>query len=277
MHLIGFIHDAVRHIGSVDGSIVTSLGPVADFYRDPAAALSRSGPAFALPDLELAPFVPETARIFCVGVNYRSHLDEAMALTGWKKDPLPLIFGRWASTLVLDGEPVPVPPNEDGLDWEVELAAVIGTEGWLVKADRALDHVLGYTGFNDLSARIKQRDTTQMTLGKNADRSGPIGPWLVTADEIADPFSLRIQTRVNGETVQDGNTGQLINSLQTIIAYITDTVTLLPGDVIATGTPGGVGIGMDPPRLLTPGDEVEVEVESIGTIRTPIVVRANHR
>ncbi|MCP9953536.1 fumarylacetoacetate hydrolase family protein [Actinomadura madurae] len=221
----------------------------------------------------MVPFVPETARVFCVGINYLAHGDEAKRTGGIDLPKHPMIFGRWESTLVVDGAPVPVPPNEPGLDWEVELAAVIARPGFAVGAAGALDHVLGYTAFNDLSARRKQTETMQFTLGKNADRSGPIGPVLVTADELPDHRDLRLRTRVNGEVVQDASTGDMIHGLPEIIAYISDTVSLLPGDVIATGTPSGVGASMDPPRFLNDGDVVEVEVEHIGVLRTPIIDR----
>ena len=265
------MQDGVRHIGSLSNDMVTPVGTVADFYRQGTGV--ATGDAVPVAGLELVPFVPETARIFCVGINYKEHATEAKDIGGIDEPKVPMIFGRWESTLVVDGTPVPVPPNEDGLDWEVELAAVIKDDVWAATEENALDHVLGYTAFNDLSARRKQTDTIQFTLGKNADRSGPIGPVLVTADEIEDPTNLRVMTRVNGETVQDSNTSLLINSLAKIIAYITDTVTLRAGDVIATGTPGGVGMSFTPPRLLLPGDSVEVEVESIGTVRTPIISR----
>lgn len=276
MKLIGFSLNNAVHIGAVTDDKVTDLGTVHEFYRNPAAALQITGEAtyYALGDVEQLPPVPETARIFCVGINYHSHGDESKTLAGLDIPKVPMIFGRWASTLVTDGVPVPVPPNEPGLDWEVELAAVIGETVWQATEEDALSHVLGYTAFNDLSARRKQLETAQFTLGKNADRSGPIGPVLVTSDELPDPRGLRVQTRVNGATVQDGNTSDLIHSVGKIIAYISDTVTLRPGDVIATGTPGGVGAGMQPPRYLTPGDVVEVEVDKIGVVRTPIVERA---
>lgn len=276
MRLIGYLKDGVRQIGRLEADSVYPLGTVADFYdgdlATDRAAVGQS--PLRLQDLELAPFVPETARVFCVGINYLAHGDEAKRTGGIDLPKAPMIFGRWQSTLVVNDVPVPVPPREEGLDWEVELAAVIGTSGWMVDEGNALKHVVGYTAFNDLSARRKQTETLQFTLGKNADRSGPIGPVLVTADEIGDPQALRLQTRVNGETVQDGNTADMINSVARIIAYISDTVTLLPGDVIATGTPDGVGAAMNPPRFLHDGDVVEVEVEGIGTIRTPIIDRS---
>ncbi|MBF6148390.1 fumarylacetoacetate hydrolase family protein [Nocardia nova] len=275
MRLIGYLVDGARHIGAVDGDKVTPLGTTADFYRNPQAALhaARTGDVLALADLQQAPPVPETSRIFCVGINYISHADESKSVAGLDLPKFPMIFGRWGSTLVVDGARVPVPPTEKGLDWEVELAAVIGETVWAAEEDSALQHVLGYTAFNDLSARRKQIETPQFTLGKNADCSGPIGPSIVTTDELPDPSGLRVQTRVNGELVQDGNTADLIHSVGKIIAYITDTVTLQPGDVIATGTPGGVGVGMNPQRFLTPGDVVEVEVEKIGVLRNPIISR----
>jgi len=276
MRLVGYLHDGARHIGSVRADKVTPLGAIEAFYAkggnvDAVAA----GPDRPLADLVQTPPVPATARVFCVGVNYLSHAAESRSLAGGDPPKVPMIFGRWASTLVVGGVPVPVPPSEPGLDWEVELAAVIGEHVWAADEATALDHVLGYTVFNDLSARRKQVETPQFTLGKNADRSGPIGPVIVATDELPDPSALRLMTRVNGETMQDGSTKEMIHGVAKIIAYISDTVSLRPGDVIATGTPGGVGVGMDPPRFLTAGDVVEVEIESIGVIRTPIVDRAD--
>jgi len=278
MHLIGYQVYGTRHIGSVSEDKVAPLGTAAKFYSDPKAALfrNRTGDTLALADLEQVPAVPETSRIFCVGINYLSHAGEAKSVAGLNLPKFPMVFGRWASTLVTSGTPVPVPPTEKGLDWEVELAAVIGEKVWQADEESALQYVLGYTAFNDLSARRKQIETSQFTLGKNPDGSGPIGPVLVTTDELSDPRGLRVQTRVNGETVQDANTDDLIHSIGRIIEYITDTVTLLPGDVIATGTPGGVGVGMNPQRFLVPGDVVEVEVEKIGILRNPIVSRAEY-
>jgi 2,4-diketo-3-deoxy-L-fuconate hydrolase len=251
MRLVGYELDGTRYMGSISDGQVTPLGSTAEFYRNPGAA-SPTGPAVPVGDLQLVAPVPETSRVFCVGINYRSHASEAKDAAGLDEPKVPMIFGRWESTLVVDGVPVPVPPNEEGLDWEVELAVVIGDHVWGADEGDAIKHVLAYTAFNDLSARRKQLETPQFTLGKNADRSGPIGPVLVTPDEITDPENLRVTTRVNGETVQDGNTRDLIHGVARIIAYITDTVSLRPGDVIATGTPGGVGIGMKPPRFLKP-------------------------
>lgn len=275
MALIGYLQDGVRHIGELDGERVHPVATVADFYAQPTLTPQRNGePPLDRAGLTEVPFVPETSRVFCVGINYHSHAEESKRGAGQELPEIPMIFGRWESTLVVDGTKVPVPPNE-GLDWEVELAVVIKDKVFLADKETALDHVLGYTAFNDISARAKQLATTQFTLGKNADRSGPIGPALFLPAEIDDPTNLDVTTRVNGEVMQSGNTRDLIHKVEDIIAYITDTVTLLPGDVIATGTPGGVGLGLEPPRYLNPGDVVEVEVGSIGTLTNPIVSRAD--
>jgi 2,4-diketo-3-deoxy-L-fuconate hydrolase len=272
MKFQGLMIDGIRHIGVVVDDTIHPVGTAQEFYHDPVAALNTplTGEGIPIPDITAAPPVPLTSRIFCVGINYRDHAEEAVKTVGLEKPKYPMIFGRWESTLVVAGTPIPLPLNE-GLDWEVELAAVIGSQAWATTVDTALGHVLGYTAFNDVSARAKQTQTPQFTLGKNPDFSGPIGPVVVTADEFSQPMKLRLQTRVNGETMQDSNTGYMMNSVAEIIAYITDTVTLLPGDVIATGTPSGVGLAMDPPRFLKEGDVVEIEVEGIGVLRNPIV------
>jgi 2-keto-4-pentenoate hydratase/2-oxohepta-3-ene-1,7-dioic acid hydratase in catechol pathway len=274
MRLLGFVHQGERHIGALEGTVVRDLGTAKDFYADWRVASKRTdGEVFDLAGIEIVPAVPETARVFCVGINYRSHAGESKELAGLDEPKLPMIFGRWQQSLVTEGVEVPTPPNEEGLDWEVELAAVIGDRTWAATEETALDSVLGYAAFNDLSARKKQLETPQFTIGKNADRSGPISP-VVTADEVGDvKTGLRVTTVVNGETVQDGNTRDLIHSVEKIISYITDTLTLEPGDVIATGTPGGIGAGRTPPVFLRPGDEVQVTVETVGSVRTPIVSR----
>lgn len=274
MRLIAYTSGESQMIGAITQETVTPIGTVAEFYATGGERREPTGEPLPVADITPVPFVPETARIFCVGINYKAHAKEAKDLGDIDEPTVPMIFGRWASTLVTDGTPVSVPPNEKGLDWEVELAVIIKDDVWNITEDEAFQHVLGYTAFNDLSARRKQTDTIQFTLGKNADRSGPIGPVLVTADELPDVTNLRVTTRVNGETVQDSNTSLLIHSIPKIIAYISDTVTLRAGDVIATGTPSGIGMSFDPPRYLNSGDEVEVEVESIGVLRTPIVERA---
>jgi len=274
MKLTGFVLDDVRRIAAMEDGKLRDLGTAGQFFADPAVALASSGGSIYGPeDVQMVPAVPETARIFCVGINYRSHAGESKELAGIDEPKLPMVFGRWQSTLVVDGTPVPVPPNEDGLDWEVELAVVIGASAWNVSEEEAQGRVLGYAAFNDLSARRKQLETPQFTLGKNADFSGPISP-VVTVDEVGDiTTGLDVTTLVNGVVMQEGNTRDLIHGISRIISYISDTVTLRPGDVIATGTPGGIGAGRKPPVFLHDGDEVEVTVERIGSVRNPIVAR----
>lgn len=274
MRYVGYLKNGERFIGRCEGSKVIEICSVDEFYASPSEMISKSdGAVFDISTVELAPPVPLTSRVFCVGINYRDHAIEAKEVAGIDQPKVPMIFGRWQSTLVVDGTGVPVPPNEPGLDWEVELAVIVGRRCWAATEQNAMDCVLGYTVFNDLSARTKQMETRQFTLGKNADLSGPIGPVVVTKDEIADVNNLRVTARVNGQVMQDANTKDFIHRIDRIISYITDTVTLLPGDIIATGTPGGVGIGRNPPVFLKPGDVVEVEVEGIGTLRNPIVSR----
>jgi 2-keto-4-pentenoate hydratase/2-oxohepta-3-ene-1,7-dioic acid hydratase in catechol pathway len=274
VQLIGFDRDGVRWIGAVDAGKARCLGTADAFYRDPQAAMrDTSGELLDLASLTIEPAVPVTSRIFCVGINYRSHAGEAQDLAGLDEPANPMVFGRWQQSLIVDGDWAPVPVREAGLDWEVELAVVIADAVSDVPESEALSHVLGYATFNDLSARRKQLETPQFTLGKNADRSGPIGR-VVTADETGDPGAgpgWKLTTRVNGELMQEGATVDMIHGVGRIISYISDTVSLLPGDVIATGTPGGVGMGRTPPVLLIAGDEVVVEVAGLGAVRTPVV------
>lgn len=272
MRLVGYVNEnGERAIGSLtDADTIVPLGRMQDFYRDSsriARGAESAGDPVERSSVVLVPPVPETARVFCVAINYLGHAAEAEE-AGIERPKQPMIFGRWASTLVVDGDTIPVPPHEDGLDWEVELAAVIGREGYDVSEADAMGLVLGYATFNEITARNKQLATAQFTLGKNADRSGPIGP--VVVDPGLDPHELDLTTRVNGEVVQQGNTRDMVFQLPRVISYISETVTLRPGDVIATGTPEGIGWSMNPPRLMHPGDVVEVEVERLGPVRNTI-------
>lgn len=271
MRYLGYDDGNGGAIGVVsdDGQSVRLLASVDDFYADPfaASAAHASGDPLPIGDLAQIPAIPRTAKILCIGQNYPKHIAE---MKGTRPD-FPNIFARWYACLSVDGAQVPLPSGEPGLDWEVELAAIVGRPMRNVTVDEVMDNIYAYTCFNDLSARKHQRATSQWALGKNAEGSGPIGPVAVTADELADPYALRVQTRVNGETMQDGNTGDMLFTIAEAIAYASETFTLMPGDVLATGTPSGVGAGMEPPRFLQAGDTCEVEVESIGTLTTRII------
>ncbi|MGW0591363.1 fumarylacetoacetate hydrolase family protein [Streptosporangium sp. NPDC002607] len=280
MRFVGFRDGRQVRVGVLTGTDqVVPLAEVSEFYEDlpgwtaRARELTTGEPAgepagaLALGELSLAPAVTGSARVLCVGLNYREHATEG----GFSTPETPTIFGRWTTSLAVDGTPVPVPPDEAGLDWEVELVAVVGTAMRCVDPETALAGVFGYAVFNDLSARRAQRLTAQWTLGKNSDHSGPIGP-VVTADEVGDPAGgLRLVTRVNGEVVQDGDTKDMIFPVGQVLAHLSRTMTLLPGDLVATGTPSGVGHARTPAWFLRPGDVVEVEIDRLGSVRNPIV------
>ena len=269
MKLVGYRTAEGGGIGRLDGeSKLVPLGSMEQFWVDPARAISRSiEKGLDLTELSLVPPVPAAARVLCVGLNYPAHVAEGT----FQRPTHPSVFGRWTRSLTVSGTPAPAPAGELGLDWEGELVAVVGQTLKNVSAAEALQAVFGYAAFNDLTARQTQHRTTQWTVGKNADQSGPMSE-IVTADEVGDPRDgLRILTCVNGEIMQDGNTADMIFSVGDILAYLSETMTLYPGDLVVTGTPNGVGYTRKPPRLLQPGDEVTVEIERVGSIRTPIV------
>ena len=224
-------------------------------------------------ELTLGPPVPDAAKILCVGANYQAHIEEAREIPGAPegKQAVPIIFSKFATCLVGDRAPVAVPSTDDHLDFESELALVIGARAWHVSAEDALSHVAGYMPFNDVTARRLQMQTPQWTIGKGFDRSGPCGPALVTADEIEDPGNLVVEGRLNGELVQHASTSDMITGIADLIAYITSEVSLNPGDIISTGTPSGVGVGREPKLWMKPGDVFEVTIEGLGTLTTPIV------
>lgn len=272
----------MRFVGIRDGRTVSvarlfedeTVAPVAeigDFYADLAASSASAGGlaggTTARADVVEVPAVPPGARVLCVGLNYRMHADEA----GLRVPDHPAVFGRWTASLVSSGVPAPVPTGEPGWDWEVELAAIVGRPLKGVTPAEALAGVFGYAAFNDLSARTHQLHSRLWTVGKNADASGPISE-IVTADQTGDPGAgWRLTTLVNGETMQDGTTTDMVFGVGELLAYLSETMTLHPGDVVATGTPDGVGFTRTPPRYLVAGDVVEVAVAGVGSVTTPIV------
>lgn len=273
MKLIGYEDADKTMIGllAADGAIT----PICErelFWRDPKAQLARAsaagkaGPTRALRQVRQVHAVPASARVLCIGLNYRDHAAEA-GRTDVPK--LPVIFGRWTATLVSDGDECPV--MEERYDWEGELGVVIGETMFRVDAETGRKGVFGYCAFNDLSARSYQMQTPQWTFGKNAEKSGPMSA-ITTADEVGDPAEgLRLTTRVNSQITQDDNTRNLIFPVGALIQHITQIMTLNPGDLIATGTPAGVGFARRPPVFLKAGDTVEIEIEKVGKVSNKLV------
>ena len=219
----------------------------------------------------LAP-IPNPPKILAIGLNYRSHAEEA----GIPIPDYPIVFPRWPGSIVGHGEAILRPPESTQFDYEAELLVVIGTGGRRIPKARALDHVLGYSAFNDGSLRDYQFKANQWTMGKNFDASGAFGPEIVTPDELpSGAAGLRIQCRLNGEVLQDGNTDDMIFDVATLIAELSVVMTLEPGDIIPTGTPPGVGFARKPPVWMKPGDVCEVEIEGIGTLRNPVADEAD--
>jgi len=257
---------------SEDGTSLTVIADLNEFWTDPSGALADVSPTrvTAAAGAHLVPPVLPGARVVCIGLNYLRHVAEG----SYRDENLPqhpTLFARWPASLTVDGAEVPIPPDEDGLDWEGEIVAWVGRTLVDAEPEEALDAVVGYSVFNDLTARRAQKLTSQWILGKNADRSGPLGP-IVPAREVGDlRDGLRVRTRVNGETVQDGSTDEMVYTVGDTLALISRTFTLNPGDLLATGTPSGVGYARNPPWLLQPGDLVEVEAERLGVLRNRIV------
>jgi 2-keto-4-pentenoate hydratase/2-oxohepta-3-ene-1,7-dioic acid hydratase in catechol pathway len=220
-------------------------------------------PAVDLKDVRLLPPVPAPPKILCVGLNYDDHLEES----GLKKPEYPEIFARFASSLIAHQDPIRRPRESTELDYEAELAVVIGKPGHRIPEEQALDHVAGYSVFNDATLRDFQLRTPQWTIGKNFDGTGAFGPWLVTPDAVPPgAHGLRIQGRLNGQVMQDARIDQLIFSVPALIEMISVAMSLEPGDVIITGTPGGVGAARKPPVFMRPGDVFDVEIEGIGVL-----------
>jgi 2-keto-4-pentenoate hydratase/2-oxohepta-3-ene-1,7-dioic acid hydratase in catechol pathway len=255
------------------------IGDTIQVYPDAASAVDlalrgaslSAGEEAAIGDVELLPPVPNPGKIICIGLNYRAH-----AIEGGNAIPdYPAVFMRCTTSLAAPGGEMIYPGCSDKLDYEAELAVIIGKTARNVAAANALDYVAGYSCFNDGSVRDYQRKSTQWTMGKNFDGTGGFGPDLVTRDELpAGAAGLRIVARLNGEIMQDSNTGDMIFDVATLIATLSEAMTLEPGDVIATGTPSGVGYARTPPVFMCLGDVTEVEIEGIGTLSNTVAQRA---
>ncbi|WP_020203075.1 MULTISPECIES: fumarylacetoacetate hydrolase family protein [Cupriavidus] len=279
MRLISFTHGGREAFGVVVGDRIVDLAP----HRDAVGASLRealargalpriaaiaadSQPSLAVADVEFLPVIPDPAKILCVGINYASHVRE----TGREMPRYPMFFTRFADSQVAHGKPIVRPRASEKLDFEGELAVVIGKTARHVAAADALGYVAGYACYNDGSVRDWQKHTIQFTPGKNFPQTGAFGPWLVTSDEIPDPSQLTLTTRLNGEVVQQARTDDLIFSVGDVIAYCSTFTELRPGDVIITGTTGGVGAFRNPPLWMRAGDVVEVEISGIGVLRNGI-------
>lgn len=221
----------------------------------------------ALKDVRLGPPVPKPGKIIAVGLNYLDHAKE----TDFKRPGYPLIFAKFPNSISGPHDPIVIPSQDMQVDSEAELAVIIGRRGKAIAADSALDYVAGYMLLNDVSARKWQFSDQQWTRGKSCDTFCPTGPWLTTRDDVPNPHSLYITGRLNGQVLQDSNTSKLIFRIPELIAFISAAITLEPGDIIATGTPSGVGVFRDPPVFLKPGDVAEVEIETLGTLKNPAV------
>ena len=275
MKLLSFAADGKDWFGAVSGDgVITLNDKIGQPSLRAALAAGATGamqqaakdatPDRKLDDIKFLPVIPNPNKILCAGVNYRAHAAEI----GRELPKQPSMFVRFTDTLVGHGGDMIRPSVSNNFDFEGELAVVIGKTGRHIKAEHALDHVAGYTCFVDGSVRDFQKFS--VTSGKNFPGTGPLGPWLVTTDEIPDPSRLTLVTRLNGQEVQHSTTDLLIYSIPQVIAFCSDFTVLSPGDVIATGTPEGVGHHREPPLWMKPGDTLEVEITTIGTLRAHI-------
>jgi 2-keto-4-pentenoate hydratase/2-oxohepta-3-ene-1,7-dioic acid hydratase in catechol pathway len=251
----------------ISADLRTALRQGQDLTGAAKAAIASNAPRVPLSSVQLAPVLPEPGKIVCLGLNYYEHAKEG----GHAKPVYPSFFMRAASSLLAPNAKALRPRVSERLDYEAELAVVIGKTVKHCTLDNALDAVFGYSVFNDISVRDYQKKTPQWTIGKNFDRTGPLGPVLVTADELpAGATDLRIQARLNGQVMQDANTRDMIWGVAETIQLITECMTLEPGDLIIMGTPSGVGQARNPPVWMKHGDVVEIEIDKIGVLRNTI-------
>ncbi len=228
--------------------------------------LSASGAIQALSEVTLCAPVPNPQKVICIGLNYRDHAIES----GMAIPESPVVFSKFPTSITGPNDNVVLPDDSKEVDYEAELAVIIGRRCSKVSTENAMDAVLGYTNCNDVSARDFQFADGQWQRGKSCDTFAPIGEYIATKDEIPDPHNLRIRLHLNGKTLQDSNTNQLIFNIPEIVSFLSRTVTLMPGDVIATGTPPGVGFARKPPIYIQAGDKMEVEIEGLGSLHNPV-------
>ena len=285
MKLLRFRDGAVTKLGALRGEQVVALDALANDYptmlalvAGGEAALDRvrehvtsATASLALGDVPLLAPIERPGKFLAIGMNFKKHVEEAKRL-GVAIPEKQFWFNKQTSCLAGPYDMIE-PGVTEALDYEVELVAVIGKPAKGVSANEALTHVFGYTVGNDVSARDWQRHSPTFTMGKSFDTHGPIGPWIVTADEISDPQALALRCFVNGEPRQNSDTSQMIHDVAHQIEYLSTAFTLDPGDLIATGTPEGVGVGMSPPRFLKPGDVVRCEIDGIGAIENKVATR----
>ncbi|HEX6279921.1 MAG TPA: fumarylacetoacetate hydrolase family protein [Pyrinomonadaceae bacterium] len=238
-------------------------------FVEPAMDAVNSGqlPLIDIGDVKVEAPVPRPGKIICIGLNYLDHVTES----GMEIPKAPLLFSKFVTCVTASEEPILLPVGSEQVDFEAELAVVIGRRAKNIKLGDAMDYVFGYTNFNDVSARDMQFADGQWQRGKSCDTFAPFGEYVATKDEIPHPHNLRIQFRLNGEPMQDSNTDQLIFKTPDLVEYISRSITLEPGDIIATGTPPGVGFARKPPVFLKDGDVCEVEIEGLGVLINPVV------
>jgi 2-keto-4-pentenoate hydratase/2-oxohepta-3-ene-1,7-dioic acid hydratase in catechol pathway len=278
MRFVTFHHNNHAHPGVLQGDRVLSLATsgfhsILQVVEGGPEALKRvrlaldKAPVHSLADVTLKAPILRPTKIICIGLNYRDHAIESKM----EIPKTPTVFSKYPSVTIGHGESIVLPKNSQKPDYEAELAVVIGKNARHVAAENWRDYVFGYMNMNDVSARDVQMATSQWMIGKTFDTFAPMGPYLVTADEVADPHNLDISLTVNGETLQHSNTRELIFRIPELIAYLSSVFTLEAGDVISTGTPSGVGFSYNPPRWLKPGDQVTVRVEGLGELTNPCV------
>lgn len=262
--------DIPAQAGILSGDRVIGLGKDMLSVIASETPPSMAGPSYALSAVKLLAPIPRPPKLICVGLNYRDHALEA----GLEIPTIPTIFSKFSNVVIGPGEPIVLPRVSTRPDYEAEFAFVIGPGARHIPAARAMDHVFGYTIVNDVSARDYQFGTSQWLMGKTFDTFAPMGPWIVTRDEVSDPHTLDISLEIGGQILQSSNTRELLFGIPALVEFISTVVTLEPGDVVSTGTPAGVGFARKPPRYLQTGDEVVIRIGGIGELYNPVVAES---